>query len=560
MNFSRLPIPFLLLFLSFLPPTASLGQNRDTVLNAVVSKPFFYNILKGEQNKVFAGTSEGTFEIDGISIKPYSIYKGYITADKSGKPIPDKNGVKFHRSYAYSHLLPYPEMGRERSYHVGKDKLFYICSGGRLFIFDIIPYQYTYQNHSIRSISKNLTGTYSGIYLNNKKLPEPPPPFTDGYVRQIGDRGFICSYPLYILEKDAMESGKLIEGTNFFMYNGPDDLLISDITATRDGRSYYIATLDKLILADYAFKKDRVLFKKKDKDLPIILIPGAVDKLFFTAGKELLSLSYSDQKFSSLLTLEEPIQAATFLGDQIYLITQNTLFRYNSEGKLEELAQVEQAHTLLAVLGDQLLIGSNLGLFHYNLVNNALSVVIKNVEFNKGALYSEFDPVQSIDNIHAGSINGLYTFRLSHLPELIETNRVQLSENEIFSKTNLLFGISAILLVIMLGISTWRYRTKLKSAHQIIDQLTAPSEAATRDQVEDYILNNLAAASIKSILEKFNLNAPQLYTILTPDKPGSIIQNLRMDMVKNMREEGKPISEIAAATGFSVSYLKKLKT
>lgn len=67
-------------------------------------------------------------------------------------------------------------------------------------------------------------------------------------------------------------------------------------------------------------------------------------------------------------------------------------------------------------------------------------------------------------------------------------------------------------------------------------------------------------ASIKSLLDEFKLNAPQLYAILKPDKPGSIIQQLRLDLVKKMREEGKPVNEIAEATGLSLSYLKKLKT
>jgi hypothetical protein len=550
----------LLFSISILLYFESQGQNKDTVLNAVISKPFFYNILKGEENRLFAGTSEGVFEIKGIAIQPYSAEKGYITTDKNGKPIIDKNGIKFHRGSDYSYLLPYPEMGSERSFHVGMENLFYLCSGGRLFIFDIIPYQYSYQNHSIRSISKDLLGTYSGIYLKNKKLPDPAPPFSDGYVRQIGNRGFVCSYPLLILEKDAMESGNLILGTNAFKYQEPDDLLISDIIASKDGQSYYIATLDKLIHVDYTFQNDSVLFKKKDKDLSIILIPGDVDRLYFTAREELLSLKFSDQKISTVLKLEEPIQAGVFLGDQVYLVTQNKLFRYNSEDKLEELAQIEQAHTLLKVLGDQLLIGSNLGLFHYNLVSNALSVVIKNVEFNKGALYSEFDPIRSIDNIHAGSVNGLYTFRLRNLPELIENNRSQISGDTVLNKTNILLGIAALLLVSVLGVSTWIYRNRLKTAHELIDGLQTLTEAVTRTKVEDYILNNLSEVSIKTILDEFDLNAPQLYTILTPDKPGSIIQSFRLDMVKKMRMEGKSATEIATATGFSVSYLKKIKT
>jgi hypothetical protein len=357
-----------------------------------------------------------------------------------------------------------------------------------------------------------------------------------------------------------MESGEVILGTNSFKYSEPDDLLISDIISGNTQKSYFVATLDKLIKTDYSFQKDTVLYQKKDKDLPIVLIPGAVDRLFFSSREELLYLNFSDYKIHTLLKLEEPIQAGLFLGDQIYLITQNTLFRYNSEGKLEELAKIEQAHSLLKVLDDQLLIGSNLGLFHFNLVSNTLSVVIKNVEFNRGALYIEFDPSQSIDKIHAGSLNGLYSFPLSNLPELIESNRSQINKEDINNKTNIFFLMASMILISILGFNIWSYKNKLKSANQVIEQLQNPTEAVTRQQVEDYILNNLPEVSIKTILDEFNLNAPQLYSILSPEKPGSIIQNFRMERVKLMRKEGKEANVIATATGFSLSYLKKLKT
>ena len=51
----------------------------------------------------------------------------------------------------------------------------------------------------------------------------------------------------------------------------------------------------------------------------------------------------------------------------------------------------------------------------------------------------------------------------------------------------------------------------------------------------------------------------QLYTLLKPEKLGTIIQNFRMDRVKKMREEGKTNQEISEVTGLSVSYLKKIK-
>lgn len=536
------------------------AQFRDTTLNTIISKPFFYNVVLGGESRIFAGTSEGIYEIKGVSISHYGSQKGYITTDKEGKPVIDKNGIKYHRDRTYSYLLPYSTMGGEREYHVSNDKQFYLCSGGRLTIFDIMPFKYDYPNHSIRSISKDLLGTYSGIYLKGKKLGEPAPPFTDGYVRQIGDRGFVCSHQLLILEKEAMASGNLRLDSNCFNYSEPNGLLISDILATGDGKSYYLATLDKLLLTDFAFKKDSILFRKSDKNLPVGLIPGDSRFLYFSAGKELLSISLADNEIKHILQLEEPIRGGVFFEDQIYLITENTLYRYNSDHKLEKLADLEQAHTLIRLVGDQLLIGSNLGLFHFNLVSNTLSVLIKNVEFNRGAIYSDFDRTTALDNIIAGSINGLYTFRVSDIPEMIAGNKPQLEEKTIPGFTNIILGGLSISLLLLLGISVSRYRKKLKSARTFIQELQTPKEEITKEVIEEYIRNNLPHASIKTLTDEFDLNAPQLYNILKPERPGSIIQKIRTEKVKEMREKNQSLKEISEATGLSETYLKKFKT
>jgi AraC-like DNA-binding protein len=534
------------------------AQTKDTLLNTVVSKPFFYNILKGSENKLYAGTSQGIYEVIGSEIKLYSEEKGYLTTNQNGQPIIDANGIKFHRSTSFSHLLPYPEMGTERSYYAGFDDLFYLCSGGRLYIFDIIPYQHSYKNHSIRSISKNFVGTYSGVYLNGKKLLDPAPSYTDSYVRQIGNRGFICSYPLYILEKDAMETGILVPQQNFFQFEEPDGLLVSDIMADKDNETYFIATQNKLIWVDDDFKVKEILFEKNELNNPIQLVQGTVNKIFFTTENQLFSYHYNTRKIKKETQLDVPIKAAVYLGDQIYLLTQNSLYRYNSEEILEFLTNVEQAHSLLPVLGDQLMVGTDLGLYNYNLVTNILNIVIKNVEFNRGALYLEQDANLSKSKIHAGSINGIYTFELGKLNDLMERNTLTDQDKHDLNFTNLFLGFLIVVLLVGLWLSIRFYKTKLNSAYRKIDTLQSQNDVVTREQIESFIVQNLPEASIKSILDTFHLNAPQLYTILAPDKPGTLIQNQRMAKVHELRKSQKTIDEIASITGFSISYLKKL--
>jgi AraC-like DNA-binding protein len=204
------------------------------------------------------------------------------------------------------------------------------------------------------------------------------------------------------------------------------------------------------------------------------------------------------------------------------------------------------------------MIGTDLGLFNYNLVTNLLNIVIKNVEFNRGVLYLEQHANLSKSKIHAGSINGIYTFELGKLNDLMQSNTLTDQDKRDLNFMNLFLGFLIALLLLGLGMSIRFYKAKLNSAYRKINSLQSQNDVVTREQIETYIIQNLPEASIKSILDTFHLNAPQLYTILAPDKPGTLIQNQRMAKVHELRVSQKSIDEIARITGFSISYLKKL--
>jgi len=150
---------FIILSIILLSPILVKATNRDTILNAVISKPYFYNVIKGKDEKIFAGTSDGIFEISGSDLLQYNNQVGYLTADKTGNPIIDLYGISHYSDRQYLHLLPYPDFGREE-YHTSSERNFYICSGGRLYIYDLTDYSLSYPLHSIRSISENLVSSY----------------------------------------------------------------------------------------------------------------------------------------------------------------------------------------------------------------------------------------------------------------------------------------------------------------------------------------------------------------------------------------------------------------
>jgi len=65
--------------------------------------------------------------------------------------------------------------------------------------------------------------------------------------------------------------------------------------------------------------------------------------------------------------------------------------------------------------------------------------------------------------------------------------------------------------------------------------------------------------SIESICLEFNVNQNEIYKILRNEKkPGELIRGERIKVVREMRKKKKSEEEISSATGFSISYLKKI--
>jgi cell division protein FtsL len=548
----KTPVTLFLLLMSLLIETQ--GRDRDTILNMVISKPYFYNLVKTTEDKIYVGSSEGIMEIEGIEVRQYDIKKGYVTFNRDGKPVIDSPGIRFYKEKKFLHLLPYPEMERDE-YHASLGNYFYICSGGRIYIFDIVPYEYSYPNHSIRSISKNFVGTYSGIYFKGKKLGLPVPNFTDGYIREYGNKAFICNYELSIFKNDTSLLSNIIAGTNYFSYLKKNNPLTNDIFPSPDKQHYFLATQNKLLLVDTNFTKDSVLFEHFKKDAPIVLITESPTSLIFTASEELFSYLYSSGQIESRIKLPEPILGGIFIENQLYLLTAEAFYRINSSQHLEKLVSLEKAHSVISSGGSEFIISSDLGLYLFNVASRTLSIIINGVEFNRKALY------KNDGYIYAGSVNGLYKIRIDDIPSIIEMNKSGLQLVERGKEKTLIIVLTSLFLMLLV-LMIFVFRKKLKVAKQTIEKLKEPKvpvEPVTKEKLESFILSNISKVSIKMIMNEFRMNAPQLYIILKPDKPGAIIQKIRLETYKKMKSEGKTNREISEVIGLSVSYLKKLK-
>lgn len=529
-------------------------DSRDTVLNMVLSKPYFYNLIKSTDGKIYAGTSEGIMEIADMRLLAVSDAKGYITTDLKGRPVIDSSGIRYYKEKKFVRLLPYPDVSREE-YHASAKNQFYICSGGLLYFFDLPRYEVSYPYHSIRSISKNLVGTYSGVYVRGKKLDSPGPTFTDGYIREFGNKAFICNYPISIVDLNALPNDATLNSHNYFTYDTKENLFFNDIFPTKDNKAYYLATGKKLLLVDSSFSRDSVLFTHHDDETPINLITGNPFYLFFTAGKQLYSLEYKTGTILPVSEVTDNIQCGVYHEVQIFILTSNALYRFNSGKQLERLVNLESAHSLEMISGSELIISTDQGLYLYNIASKSLSVVIKGVEFNKKALF------RNDNNIYAGSVNGLYKIRVEDIPLIIEDNHSSQYIGEKWYDSSFMLVVASFLILFM-AIFIFTFWKRWKAAEETIEHFRTPVEQeklVSKEIIEMHIQNNLSTASINMLKEEFKLGSSQLYSILKPEKPGSIIQRIRLKTFMEMRARRKSYKEISEATGLSISYLRRIK-
>lgn len=294
----------------FIPCSLSAyGNSRDTILSSVYSTPFFYNVLMNKEGEIYTGTAEGVFKLEGNQLIPIDEEKeGYITLNKEGNPVINPDGIRNYKERSYAYLLPYPDLEIDE-YHAGTEENFYICSGGRIYIFDIVPYTYSYPNHSIRTISENFVGTYSGIYLKNKRMNNYLPNFTDGYIREYDGKAFICYDWLMILEPSALATSIIDTSTkNAYEITYKKSLQFRDVFRPDQRSGYYVATASELLKMDQTAKNLDSIYSSKDKiNKEIGIIGESRGSMYFTDGPYVLICGLSTNQIDTILELTEPI-------------------------------------------------------------------------------------------------------------------------------------------------------------------------------------------------------------------------------------------------------------
>ena len=171
-------------------------------------------------------------------------------------------------------------------------------------------------------------------------------------------------------------------------------------------------------------------------------------------------------------------------------------------------------------------------------------------ELNKKAFYV------TKDSLYLGGVNGLYSFDYSAFVNLFlrKVNQKKPEKNTVvdFATKYQWYLIGGF--VFLLLISNLVLFSKFKTTQKI--KIRASRDI--KQEIEIYIEENLSNVNIEKLKSEFNLSNNQLYSHMGSVNPGEVIRAKRVSLVKKLRKRNTSEEEIAKATGFSISYLKKI--
>ena len=529
---------FILITLFSVNTEVNFAQNKYTLISMYDDKNYYSVVDDGEN--IFLGTDKGIYKIDPLNniILFDNLTTGSINSSLKKKEL----NIKF--------LNPPPFVPLQYEYLNSitdlliRDKDLFIISRGKLFVFRELWYNFT-PYESVRSITKNYIGSYSGIFKGKDLVNYPT--YTNGQIKEFDEVTFICYDGLVEIINDQV---------NFiYDYNLDDQKLGRFSNIFKLSESQFIVISSKGIYL-YNTKNNGFKLIYESNNSPIIPI-----RKIFRNGYEFkeFGFSFAYKNSINLMNLETfEVSTLTFdqLGENIidivnkglhyYLISeQKKLYKLSIEfnnptdserNQIVDVINLDQLkHTIEMFNGYVVLTGNN-GLSIYDTYNEKLFKSVLVEEFNKGSVYLDDK------SLKIGGLYGVYSFENFDF-NFKKTLQSMPTKSKPINFWMILFFMS----LVLIGILTYLYisiRTQKNSAKKNLV-----------DEIKDYIDKNISEITINLITEKFNLDYNQLYQLNNEFKPGKYISEQRQKIAAQLIKKDKHLKEIVEKTGYSQSYL-----
>lgn len=523
------------------------AQNLDYELVYFDNSNFYYNSII-VQNEIFLGSNNGVFKLKGSELdlhdpKFKGPIKNQLNKIASGQVLVSDSFRELLPASMQSDLL--------NSTSYGDDLI--LISNGLLFVFR--KNFYSKQSvGSVRSISKNFIGTYSGVFRKDDKSKIIG--YTNSYIREFDDATFICWDGLLYLKDSVIKnfnnplvSGISIRNNNYGIAN---DIL-------EFNHPNYLLSTDKGLFSLNVEDEDVQMISDTFNDVNFANYPKFIDNKFlpfilFSFKESIYSLDKTSMKVSVLHTFNHTIESFLYgSAEAMFILFKDRLIQFNpSTGRkkvvMEELVNVND----VGIFKNFVFVTTDSGL---QLYDNSSGLIARNIirsEFNKKAVFIDDD------QLFLGGVSGIFSIKIADLTNafLLAVGQTDKAKN-IFSvpvdklKWPLLILIMAAL--VLTNIFFYRkYRSvSLKSSEQLLVN-------ETKYEIEQFIDENISSVNLEMLKSQFDLSNYALYNIMDKRNPGEIIRRKRLSLVKTLRKQNMAESEISKQTGFSISYLKKI--
>ena len=532
-------------------------------IHSIHNEIIYYNLVKYE-NSLYVSSNFGIYQINhNNSLLIYDENtKGVINSNLTKSSFLKK--IKFINPPV---ILP-PSFNKTVTDFAIKQNHLYVISKGVLFIYKNTAFDF-YPYNSVRSISENCVGTYSGVYINGTKLIKTQ--YTDGQIKEFDSLIFICFNGLTAFENNKE---KILYWNDNSQTIGHFDKSIygkiNDIYSIGDD-NYLLISSKGIYLFNYLLNSFDLIYSNSKEIIPIRnLIEDRIKnngEFHFIDDNKYLSLNISNFKTSIIqdnlkyVTLD--ILECSFDGSFIYSITNdNLLLKYiKTDGGIKLMKTFELETSYHSIIDNDDLI--------FIMGNNGLSVFEKSAErLHNNFIIDEFNSnaiFKSKRDLSLGSIHGIYKFenvnsvrvRVKYDPVTAITGQIyglekksyfeNIEENQ-SSKRYLFFTVLILFLfTIIIILIIKNSKVKNLSNEQIVIE------------IKKYVENNLRTVSMESLQEEFKLDYYALNNLHVEFSPAKYIKLKRNIKAKELFLEKKDISKISNLTGYSESYLKKNK-
>ena len=524
-----------------------LRADENFWFNKIYSDKIYYNIILIDDD-IYIGSNNGAYIIDKLN-EDLSLVKNSIIG-----PINSK--LNYDSSHRIEYISPPRDLTKKYNFSV-TDYLYngnklYVISKGDLLIFEAKPYRFKAVG-SVRSITKNSIGTYSGVYINENKLEVK---YTDGQIREFDSITFVC-YNGLISYKNGVEK-ILYNNSNAKIDNEAIYGRISDIFYVGDD-NYILISGDKssslsgdngIYKYNYKSNNFELVYLSEKNVIPIKnkiydRIKSS-DKFHFIDNDNYYSLdliNFSVNRIqkdisTNIIDILEDSDDGTFF----FAITENNKLLkleidYDGLKVFKSFRMNNSAHTITDI-GEILFISGNDGLSFFDKNSEKIFDNIIIDEFNKGAFF------KSGDNVSFGSIHGIYEFE--NVSKFKTTNFINNYLKPKKDQNLLLYFF------IFVSISSIFITFALRKKRNVSNQEVISN-------IKIYIEKNLKNVTLDLIQDKFGLDYYELNSLNKNFKPAKYIKRERERTANKMFLNGESFENIASKTGYSVSYLIKYK-